>query len=68
MRACFYYRIYNLFCVVAPEFPYYKRCFRSYLEYELAFSDMKIRRLFKEKERFIFEIITAYAKITRLRK
>jgi hypothetical protein len=68
MRACSYYRIYNFLYVIAPESPYYERCFRFYLEYELAFPDIKIERLFKKEERLVSEIITAYAKITRFRK
>jgi hypothetical protein len=68
MRAYSYYRIYNFLYVITPESLYYERCFRSYLEYELILPDVKAERLFKEKERLIFEIVTAYAKITRLRK
>jgi hypothetical protein len=68
MRACSYCRIYNFFCVVAPESFYCERCFRSYLECELALPDAKIERLLKEEERLVFEIAAAYAKISRLRK
>jgi hypothetical protein len=68
MRACSYYRIHNFLCVIAPESLYYERYFRSYLECELISPDIKIERLFKEKERLTFEIIATYTKITRLRK
>jgi tRNA(Ile)-lysidine synthase TilS/MesJ len=68
MRAYFFYHIYNFLYVITPESPYCERYFRSYLECELAPSDAKTERLFKEKERLTSEIIAAYAKITRLRK
>jgi len=68
MRACSYCRTYNFFCVITSESPYYERYFRSYLKYELVSSDVKVKRFFKKEERLISEIITAYAKITRLRK
>jgi hypothetical protein len=68
MRAYFFCRIYNFFCVITPESPYCERYFRSYLKYELALSDAKAERFFKEKKRFISEIAIAYAKISRFRK
>jgi hypothetical protein len=68
MRACSFCRIYNFFCVVAPEFSHYERCFRFYLKYELAPLNAKAERLFKEKKRFISEIAAVYAKIFRFRK
>jgi len=68
MRACSYCRIYNFLYIIAPESPHCERCFRLYLEYELAPPDIKIKRLFKEKERLTFEIIIIYTKITRFRK
>ena len=68
MRVCSYCRIYNFLYVIAPESLHYERYFRSYLECELTFPDMKVKRLFKEKERLIFEIIAIYAKIIRFRK
>jgi len=68
MRACSFCRIYNFFCVVTSESSYCERCFRSYLECELAFLDAKAERFFKEEERLASEIVAVYAKITRFRK
>ena len=68
MRAYSFCRIYNFFYIMAPESLYYKRYFRSYLEYELAPPDAKAERLFKKEKRFIFKITAAYAKASRLRK
>jgi hypothetical protein len=68
MRACSFCRIYNFLCVIAPESFYCERCFRSYLEYELAPPDVKVERLFKEEERLASEIAAVYAKASRLRK
>jgi hypothetical protein len=68
MRACSFCRIYNFFCVIAPESSYYERYFRFYLEYELAPPDAKVERFFKEKERLTSEIAVVYAKIFRFRK
>ena len=68
MRACSFCRIHNFFCMITPESSHCERCFRSYLEYELALLDAKTERLFKKKERLASEIAAAYAKITRLRK
>jgi hypothetical protein len=68
MRAYFFYRIYNFLCVVTLESSHCERCFRSHLECELAPPDAKAERFFKKKERFIFEIAAAYAKIIRFRK
>ena len=68
MRACSFYRIYNFLCVITPESSYCERYFRSYLEYKLAFPDVKAERLFKKKKRLVFEITVIYAKITRFRK
>jgi aminoglycoside N3'-acetyltransferase len=68
MRACFFYHIYNFFCVITPEFSYCERYFRSYLKCELAFLNAKAERLLKEKKRLTFEIAAAYTKITRFRK
>jgi hypothetical protein len=68
MRVCFFYRSYNFLCVITPESLYYERYFRSHLKCELAPSDAKIERLFKEKKRFASEIAAVYAKITRFCK
>jgi hypothetical protein len=68
MRACSFYRTHNFLYMVAPESPYCERCFRSYLEYKLAFPDAKAERLFKKEERLAFEIAAIYAKISRFRK
>jgi hypothetical protein len=68
MRAYSFYRIHNFLCVIAPESPHYERYFRSHLKYELAPSDAKIERLFKEEKRLASKIAAAYAKITRFRK
>jgi hypothetical protein len=68
MRACFFYRVYNFFCVIAPESFYYERYFRSNLKCELASLNAKAERLLKKKERLTFEIIITYAKTSRLRK
>jgi hypothetical protein len=68
MRACSFCRTYNFFCIITPESSYYERCFRSYLKCELAFPDVKAKRFFKKKERFVSEIAVAYAKTTRFRK
>jgi hypothetical protein len=68
MRACFFYRIYNFFCVITPESFYCERYFRSHLKCELASLNAKVERLFKEKKRFAFEIAAVYAKIIRFRK
>jgi len=53
---------------MALESSHYERYFRSYLKYELALPDAKVKRLFKKKERFAFEITVIYAKTSRLRK
>jgi hypothetical protein len=68
IRACSYYRIHNFLCVIAPESPYYERCFRSHLKCKLAPPDVKAKRFLKKKERLISEIAAIYTKITRLRK
>jgi hypothetical protein len=68
MRVCSFYRIYNFLYMMAPESSHCERYFRFYLEYELAPSDAKIKRLFKEKKRLVSEITVIYAKISRLRK
>jgi hypothetical protein len=68
MRACSFYRIYNFFCVIAPESFYCERYFRSYLECKLTFLDVKVERLLKKEERLASEIAAIYTKITRLRK
>jgi hypothetical protein len=68
MRACFYCRIYNFLYVIAPESSYYERCFHLHLECKLALSDIKVKRLLKEKERLISEIAAVYTKIIRFRK
>jgi hypothetical protein len=68
MRACFFYRVYNFFCVIAPESFYYERYFRSNLKCELASLNAKAERLLKKKERLASEIAAIYAKTIRLRK
>jgi hypothetical protein len=68
MRAYSFCRIYNFFCVIAPEFPYCERYFRSYLKCELTPLNAKAERLFKKEKRLASEIAAAYAKIIRFRK
>jgi len=68
MRACFFYRTHNFLYVITPESPYCERCFRSYLEYKLASSNAKAKRLLKEEKRLTSEIAVIYAKTSRLRK
>jgi hypothetical protein len=68
MRAYSFCRTHNFLYVIAPEFSYYERYFRSYLKCELAPPDAKVERLFKKEERLISEITAAYAKTSRLRK
>jgi hypothetical protein len=50
MRACFFCRIHNFFCLITPEFSYCERYFRSHLKCELASSDAKAERLLKKKK------------------
>jgi hypothetical protein len=68
MRAYSYYRTYDFFYVITSESSHCERCFRFYLKCELAPPDAKAKRLFKKKERLVFEITAIYAKISRLRK
>jgi hypothetical protein len=68
IRACFFCRTHNFLYVITLESFYCERYFRSHLKCELAPLDAKAKRLFKKKKRLAFEIIAAYAKITRFRK